>query len=48
MENITLPTQLINVILQYLSTRPYNEVAQLIAEIQKQATPPTAPVEPQQ
>lgn len=48
MENITLQTQLVNVILQYLSTRPYNEVAQLIAEIQKQATPPTASVEPQQ
>ena len=48
MEKVTLQTQLGTVILQYLSTRPYNEVAQLIAEIQKQATPPTASVEPQQ
>jgi hypothetical protein len=42
MENITLPTQLVNATLQYLATRPYQEVAALIAEIQKQATPPVA------
>jgi hypothetical protein len=32
---ITLPTQLVNATLQYLATRPYQEVAALIAEIQK-------------
>jgi len=42
METVTLQSQLVNVILQYLATRPYNEVAALIAEIQKQATPPAA------
>jgi hypothetical protein len=47
METVTLQSQLVNVILQYLATRPYNEVVALIAEIQKQATPP-APQEPQQ
>jgi len=40
MENITLQAQLINAILQYLATRPYQEVAGLIAEIQKQSQPP--------
>ena len=50
METVTLQSQLVNVILQYLATRPYNEVAALIAEIQKQATPPatTPEVEHQQ
>jgi len=47
MEIVTLQTQLVNSILQYLATKPYQEVAPLIAEIQKQATPP-APVEHQQ
>jgi hypothetical protein len=48
MENITLPTQLVNATLQYLATRPYQEVAALIAEIQKhgQAQVATTPVEP--
>jgi hypothetical protein len=35
MENITLPTQLVSATLQYLATKPYQEVAALIAEIQK-------------
>lgn len=50
MENITLPTQLINVTLQYLATKPYQEVAALIAEIQKHAPAPqaTPTEEPQQ
>ena len=34
---LTLP--LVNAVLQYLGTRPYQEVHGLIAEIQKQATP---------
>ena len=37
MENITLPTNLVNAILQYLASRPYGDVVQLIAEIQKEA-----------
>jgi len=41
MENITLQTQLVNAILQYLATRPYQEVAGLIAEIHKQSQPET-------
>jgi hypothetical protein len=50
MENITLPTQLVNATLQYLATRPYQEVAALIAEIQKhgQAPAPTPTEEHQQ
>jgi hypothetical protein len=43
MENITLQTQLVNAILQYLATRPYQEVAGLIAEIQKQSQPESQP-----
>lgn len=38
MEKITLSTELINGILQYLGTRPYVDVAQLIAAIQKEAS----------
>jgi hypothetical protein len=37
MENITLPTQLVNATLQYLATRPYQEVAGLIIAIEKEA-----------
>ena len=37
MKEITLPIELANAILQYLGTRPYQEVAQLIAEMQKVA-----------
>jgi hypothetical protein len=37
MEKLTLSTQLINGILQYLSHQPYAQVAQLIEGIQKEA-----------
>ena len=37
MEKLTLSTQLINSILQYLGNQPYAQVAQLIAEVQKEA-----------
>ena len=37
MENMTLPIQLINQILAYLGTRPYQEVFQLIEALQKEA-----------
>ena len=43
MKELTLPIELANAILQYLGTRPYQEVAQLIAQMQKaaQAQPAT-------
>jgi len=37
MENINLSTQLINKVMAYLGTRPYQEVFQIISEIQKEA-----------
>ena len=37
MKELTLPIELANAILQYLGQRPYQEVAQLIAEMQKAA-----------
>jgi len=37
MKDITLPIELANAILQYLGQQPYQEVAQLIAEMQKAA-----------
>jgi hypothetical protein len=36
-ESINMPIQLINAILQYMGSRPYVEVANLIAGIQKVA-----------
>lgn len=39
MDNITISAQLANAILQYLSTKPYMEVAQFIAAIQEAAKP---------
>jgi hypothetical protein len=35
-ESVTITLELANAITQYLGTRPYQEVASLIAEIQKQ------------
>jgi hypothetical protein len=37
MEKITLSTNLVNAILQYLGTRPYTDVFQVIEAIQKEA-----------
>lgn len=37
MKEVTLPIDLANAILQYLSSRPYGEVVQLIAGIQSEA-----------
>lgn len=45
MENITLSTQLVNSILQYLGNRPYVETAQLITAIQKEAESQVKPEE---
>ena len=49
MEKITLSTTLVNNIMAYLGTRPFQEVFQLIQEVQKEAqaqqpTPPTPEV----
>lgn len=37
METVAFPIQFVNGLLQYLSTRPYSEVAQIIAIIQENA-----------
>lgn len=41
MENITLSTNLVNAVLQYLNSQPYGAVAQLIAAIQQEASSQT-------
>ena len=41
MENITLPTDLVNAILQYMASRPYGEVFQLVGAIQAEAVKQT-------
>ena len=38
MEKIALTTELINAIMQYLGSKPFAEVAGIIAEVQKQAS----------
>jgi len=47
MEKLTLSTQLVNQIMAYLGTKPFQEVFQLIDAVQKEAanqqqTPPTS------
>ena len=37
--SINLTTDLVNAVLQYLGTRPFQEVAQMVTAIQKEATP---------
>lgn len=37
MEKMVLSTSLVNAVLQYMGNRPYAEVAQFIAAIQKEA-----------
>ena len=37
MDKITLSTQLVNAVLGYLGTRPYQEVFQMIEALQKEA-----------
>ena len=49
MEKVTLPINLVNAIMGYLGKQPYDQVYQLIAEVQKEAqaqqpTPPTPEV----
>jgi len=45
MEKVTLSTQLVNAILQYLGSRPYTEVFPLIEAIQKEAKAAAEPAE---
>ena len=37
MDKITLTTNLVNAVLSYLASRPYNDVAQLISAIQQES-----------
>jgi hypothetical protein len=46
MQNITLPIDLVNAILQYMASRPYGEVFQLVGAIQAEAVKQTPDVEP--
>ncbi len=46
MQNITLPTDLVNAILQYMASRPYGEVFQLVGAIQAEAVKQAPDVEP--
>ena len=41
MENITLPIDLVNAVLQYMASRPYGEVFQLVGAIQAEAVKQT-------
>jgi len=43
MNDIKLSTQLVNAILQYLGSRPYTEVFQIIEAIQKEAKAASEP-----
>ena len=45
MEDIKLPVNLVNAVLQYLGTRPFVEVAQLIQAIQEEAAKQAPPAE---
>ena len=46
MQTITLPIELVNRILDFLSQQPFRNVATMINDIQKAANPPTPSVEP--
>ena len=50
MDKITLPLNLVNAIMGYLGKQPYDQVFQLIAEVQKEAQAqqptPLTPEEP--
>ena len=45
MEKISLSVNLVNGILQYLGTRPYAEVANLISGVQQEAQDAVKPIE---
>jgi len=44
MDKLTLSTELVNSVLQYLGNRPYVEVANLISGIQQEAAAAVKPV----
>lgn len=44
-EKISLSTNLVNAVLQYLGTKPFAEVSQLIQAIQSEAAPQVPPAE---
>jgi len=44
-KTISLSTELVNAVLQYLGTRPFQEVNQLINGIQSEASPQVQPAE---
>jgi hypothetical protein len=46
-QNITLTLSLLNGVMQYLGTRPYGEVFQLVQAIQEQAGPQVKAAEPE-
>ena len=46
-QTITLTLPLLNGVMQYLGTRPYSEVFQLVQAIQEQAAPQVKAAEPQ-
>jgi hypothetical protein len=48
MNEIKLSTNLVNAILQYLGSRPYADVFQLVEAIQKEAKEPTSQQPPAQ
>ena len=43
MNELKLSTNLVNAILQYLATKPYQEVYQIVEAIQKEASPQAQP-----
>lgn len=45
-QDVTLKLSLINAVLNYLGTRPYGEVFQIVQEIQAQAAPQVKAPEP--
>ena len=45
MEDVKMPVNLVNAVLQYLGTRPFVEVAQLIQAIQQVAAEQAPPAE---
>jgi hypothetical protein len=45
-QTITLTLPLLNGVMQYLGTRPYSEVFQLVQAIQEQAAPQVKAAEP--
>jgi hypothetical protein len=45
-KEVIMPVETANKVLAFLATKPYNEVAQLINEVQQSARPYVAPTEP--